>query len=104
MKRLYTLLSITFVLLFVATSCSDKNELPTPSKPDGKNIPLVSQFVYDGLSTYYLWSDEMLDKKPNDNDIDPQKYFKSVLYKTDTERNWSEITDNVDALMADFTK
>lgn len=102
MKRLYTLLSITFVLLFVATSCSDKNELPTPSKPDGKNIPLVSQFVYDGLSTYYLWSDEMLDKKPNDNDIDPQKYFKSVLYKTDIENNWSWLTDDAEGLIADF--
>lgn len=94
MKRLYTLLSIIFALSFVTTSCSDKNELP--------NIPLVSQFVYDGLSNYYLWSAEMLDKKPTENDTDPQKYFKSVLNKTDIENNWSWITDDVEGLLADF--
>ena len=99
MKRLYRLLLIALTLIYVASSCSDKNELPIPAE---NNIPLVSQFVYDGLSLYYLWSDEMTSKKPTENDTDPKKYFNSLLYKTDTERNWSGITDNVDALMADF--
>ena len=99
MKRIYRLLLITLTLIYVATSCSDKNDLPKPAE---KDIPLVPQFVYDGLSMYYLWSDEMTSKKPSENDTDPIKYFRSVLYKTDTERNWSGITDNVDALMADF--
>lgn len=102
MKRLNALLLISFALFFVATSCSDKNKLPTPSKPGDKNIPLVSQFVYDGLSSYYLWSSEMLDKKPTESNTDPEKYFKSVLNKTDTDNGWSWITDDVEGLLADF--
>ena len=102
MKRLHALLLITFALFFVATSCSDKDDLPGPSKPDNKDIPLVSQFVYDGLSSYYLWSSEMLDKKPTVSDTDPEKYFKSVLYKTDTDNGWSWITDDVQGLLSEF--
>lgn len=102
MKRIPVLLLITFALFFVATSCSDKNDLPGPSKPDNNNIALVSQFVYDGLSSYYLWSSEMIDKKPTVNNTDPEKYFKSVLNKTDTDNGWSWITDDVQGLLADF--
>ena len=102
MKRIYALLLITSALIFVATSCSDKDKIPTPSKPRDKNIPIVSQFVYDGLSSYYLWSSEMIDKKPTASDTDPKKYFKSVLYKTDTDNGWSWITDDVQGLLADF--
>ena len=72
MKKLHLLLLI-LALSLVANSCSDKNDLPKPTE----DIPLVSQFVYDGLSLYYLWSDNMLDKKPTVSDADPQKYFKS---------------------------
>lgn len=102
MKRLNLLLAIILSVFFVSTSCSDKNELPTPSKPERKNIPIVSQFVYDGLSMYYLWSDEMIDIKPSENDTDPEKYFYKTLYKTDAERSWSWITDDVEELIADF--
>lgn len=102
MKRLHSLLLITFALFFVATSCSDKNDLPGPSKPDNKDIAIVSQFVYDGLSSYYLWSDEMTSKKPTVNDTDPVKYFNSVLNKIDTDNGWSWITDDVQGLLADF--
>lgn len=102
MKRLYDLFLITVALLFITTSCSDKDDLPTTSKPDSKKIPLVSQFVYDGLSTYYLWSDEMVSKKPTENDTNPHKYFKNILYKTDIDKGWSWITDDVEALIADF--
>ena len=99
MKKLnIQLLLLIFALSFVATSCSDKNELPKPTE----DIPLVSQFVYDGLSMYYLWKDNMLDKKPTVSDVDPQKYFKSVLYKTDIENSWSWLTDDAEGLIADF--
>ena len=99
MKRLHTILSIILTLLFFASSCSDKDRL---LKLEGENIPIVSQFVYDGLSLYYLWSDEMISKKPTENDTDPEKYFKSVLYKTDIDNTWSWITDDAEGLIADF--
>lgn len=97
MKKLHLLLLI-LALSLVANSCSDKNDLPKPTE----DIPLISQFVYDGLSLYYLWSDNMLDKKPTVSDADPHKYFKSLLYKTDTDNSWSWLTDDAEGLIADF--
>jgi len=67
-----------------------------------EKINTVSQFVYDGLSTYYLWADYMTNKKPTIRDVDPEKYFERVLYTTDTQNGWSWITDDVSELLADF--
>ncbi len=67
-----------------------------------EKINTVSQFVYDGLSTYYLWADYMTNKKPTIRDVDPKKYFERVLYTTDTQKGWSWITDDVSELLADF--
>ncbi|MDD2326850.1 MAG: S41 family peptidase [bacterium] len=67
-----------------------------------EKIHAVSQFVYDGMSSYYLWADYMTNKKPTIRDVDPEKYFKSVLYTTDKQKGWSWITDDVSELLADF--
>jgi hypothetical protein len=67
-----------------------------------ESINTVSQFVYDGMSTYYLWADYMINKKPTILDVDPVKYFNSVLYTTDTQNGWSWITDDVNGLLAGF--
>lgn len=100
MKKLFELFSLSLVLIsFTAlnTSCN-KEELP---KPKGE-IPVVSQFVYDGMSLYYLWAEDMINKKPTINDTDPKKYFENILYKTDTENNWSWITDDAKSLVGGF--
>ena len=103
MRKLYSLLSISLIVLFVASSCSDKDIIPIETKPkeEAIEIDLVSQFVYDGLSAYYLWSNEMINKKPTANDSDPKRYFESVLYKTDTDNGWSWITDDADGLIGE---
>lgn len=67
-----------------------------------EKINTVSQFVYDGMSTYYLWANYMTSKKPTIRDVDPKKYFESVLFTTDTQNGWSWITDDVSELLADF--
>ncbi|MDD4247417.1 MAG: S41 family peptidase [Dysgonamonadaceae bacterium] len=97
-----TLKDGTIISMKDATKDGEATIGPIPPKPDDKSILLISQFVYDGLSSYYLWSNEMLDKKPTVNDTDPVKYFKSVLYKTDTDNGWSWITDDAKGLVADF--
>ena len=101
MRKIYSLLSIALIVLFVACSCSEKEDLPIISKPKEEVINPISQFVYDGLSTYYLWSNEMINKKPTIKDNDPEEYFESVLYKTDTENGWSWITDDAKGLIAE---
>jgi carboxyl-terminal processing protease len=67
-----------------------------------KDVNVVSQFVYDGMSSFYLWSDYVESKTPKKTDYNPEKYFYSILHSTDTQHGWSWITDDVDALMADF--
>ena len=98
MKKLLFVLPIALIVL---TACPRKKD-SLPENPTNK-IPVVSQFVYDGMSAYYLWSDEMLSKKPTASSTDPKVYFKSLLNSTDTSHGWSWITDDVDALLADFS-
>lgn len=100
MKKLISFFSITAVILslsILGTSCKkDEPVTPTPSE----KVPIVSQFVYDGMSELYLWADRMKDKQPTISDIDPEKYFKSILYSpTD---KWSWITDDAKELVAGF--
>ena len=94
MKK-FLFLSVLFAsLLLVFSACK---------KEEPKTVNPVSQFVYDGLSTYYLWADEMKSKEPTAGDMDPKTYFKSVLNATDTENGWSFITDDVESLLAGFS-
>ncbi|MDR0422657.1 MAG: hypothetical protein LBH72_06565 [Proteiniphilum sp.] len=97
MKNLYSFLFLTLILCLHA-ACDKENLQPEP--PD---ISVVSQFVYDGLSAYYYWNEEMIDRMPSAGDTDPVKYFNSLLHGTDTEHGWSWITDDVNELLAGFS-
>ena len=97
MKDLLLFLSLVFI--FSLSSC-EKEEIRRPPNSDA---PIVSQFIYDGMSTFYYWSEEMISKKPTANNTDAEKYFQSLLSNTDTKNGWSWITDDVDALLADFS-
>ncbi|MDR2815727.1 MAG: hypothetical protein LBB62_03385 [Proteiniphilum sp.] len=97
MKNLSLFLSL--FLICTLFSC----EKDAPNRPSGSDAPLVSQFIYDGMSTYYKWNEQMAGKKPTANSTDPVQYFKSVLYSTDTQQGWSWITDDVDELLAGFS-
>lgn len=93
-----------FYILFayIIISCNDKDD-PNPPKPQVEKVNVVSQFAYDGLSTYYKWADEMKDKKPKVSDSNPQTYFKSLLNKADTKHRWSWLTDNIEGLLDNFS-
>ena len=69
--------------------------------PD-QDLSVVTEFVYNGMSLYYLWSNEVISKKPTANDKDPEEYFYKILNETDTQHGWSWITDDVESLMAGF--
>ena len=66
-------------------------------------INTVSQFAFDGLLIFYKWNDHMKNMPPTNTDTDPFVYFNKVLYPLDTEHGWSWMTDNVQALLADFS-
>lgn len=99
MKKILFLGLIAVLFSFILTSC----EKDSPVDTSNDTINPVSQFVYDGMSTYYLWANEVVNKKPTVADADPEAYFYRILNSTDTQRGWSWITDDVDALMADFS-
>ena len=89
-------LLLGIVLTIFVSSCN-KDEF------DGSKDTIVSQFVYDGMSTYYLWADEITAKEPTENDTDPTKYFQSLLNSTDKKQGWSYITNDVQKLLAGFS-
>ena len=95
------LICAAILLLTVSLSVSSCKEDPDINNP--KSINIVSDFVYRGMDTYYLWADEITGKKPTVNDTDPKKYFQSLLNSTDKKQGWSFITDDVQSLLADFS-
>lgn len=68
-----------------------------------KKINIVSQFVYDGMSLYYFWADEMKNKTPKITDVNPEHYFYKILNGTDKEYGWSWITDDINSLLSGFS-
>ena len=63
----------------------------------------VSQFVYDGMATYYYWADDVVNKEPKLTDVNPENYFYRILHSTDTKNGWSWITDDVKGLLAGYS-
>lgn len=124
----YDHISKTFMLTYkngqtekINANIDDSTDPPSASitLPDGTNIYVinssvsgnatiskgvnpVSEFVYDGMSNFYLWANEVKDKKPTKADYNPVKYFYSILNSTDTQRGWSWITDDVTSLLSGF--
>ncbi|MDR1653531.1 MAG: hypothetical protein LBS01_07805 [Prevotellaceae bacterium] len=89
MKKLF----IVPIIIFALASCS-KNDEPK------NNYSVVNQFIYDGMSLYYLWADDM----PANQNVtsEPVAYFTSLLNATDQQQGWSFITDDVQSLLAQF--
>lgn len=95
MKKFIPVLAILLVIL---TACPHKKDVID----NNGEINTVSQFVYDGLSDYYLWADEIESKKPTYKDTDPEDYFYKILNAVDTKQGWSWITDDVEGLLNEF--
>ena len=99
MKKIITTLISVVLLLTLPTSCKDDDSVIKKNKPDN-GINNVTQFVYDGMSLFYLWSKEIVSKKPTTSDTDPEEYFYKILNSKDTDYGWSWITDDVKSLIA----
>lgn len=84
------------VLLIILTACPHKKDVI-----NGDDL-VISNFVYDGLSAYYLWADEVESKKPTSSNKDAEKYFYGILNSIDKQHGWSWITDDVNSLLNEF--
>ena len=98
MKKYYSIVFLLLSVLLVLNAC-EKSE---PKIEAEEKADIVSRFVYDGMSSLYLWNDEIIGKKPTVKDSDPEKYFYSLLNATDTKHGWSWITDDAEELRAEF--
>lgn len=101
MKKILFLGVSAALFSFILISCEKDSE--TVTVPKDEKINPVTQFVYDGMSSYYLWANEVVNKKPTIADTDPEKYFYSILNSTDTQHGWSWITDDVQSLINEFS-
>ncbi len=98
MKSISTILFRLTLVLLLVSSC-DKSE---PKVDKDEKVSVVSKFVYDGLSSLYLWNKEVVGKEPTIQDSDPKKYFNSILNQIDKRKGWSWITDDAEELNAEF--
>lgn len=95
-KKIILIGAVILYAAFSFISCKSKDN---PIDETTTTVPIVSQFVYDGLSQYYLWADQMTSKTPTVSDTDPTAYFKKILSSSD---KFSWITDDVEGLLAGF--
>ncbi len=104
MKKIILVVLGAFLALNIIGCDGNNGKNPFIEEPPVSNgVDVVSQFVYDGMSLYYKWADEVENKKPTKEDSDPKKYFYSLLNASDTDHGWSWITDDVEELLNSFS-
>lgn len=86
MRKLYSLLSISLIVLFVASSCSDK-DLPIVDKPneESNDNKHVNDWIYENMVTSYYWTND-IPKKP-DFSLKPDLFFESLLSNKDRSKD-----------------
>ncbi len=103
-SNLFRGIIILSVLIF-AYSCGNDEPLPVPEPPIetdeiSADTLAINQWIDENMSLYYLWNNRMPDidyTKEND----PEAYFYKLLYTG--EDKWSWITDDYQALNAEFS-
>jgi C-terminal processing protease CtpA/Prc len=107
---------IGIFLLAMFISCSDETEVIVPDddateteepvETEENVYEEVNQWIYENMSLYYLWNDE-IPEEPDDT-VEPEEFFESLLYAYDATTNpegdrFSFISDNADELLASFS-
>jgi C-terminal processing protease CtpA/Prc len=90
MKNLLTY----FILLSVIFSTSCRNEEPEPENYENGTNEYVNNWIYDNMSLYYYWTDELPDKSIDDEN--PEDYFYGLL---STQDRFSWIQPNFQELL-----
>ena len=97
-------LLMSCMIVWLMVSCQKDQEAIAPVLPgtqtqtlDSGNLS-VNNWIYDVMSSYYLWNDQLPSAAVPDTD--PKAYFNSLLYQDD---RFSYITDDYAALQAEFS-
>ncbi|WKN33886.1 S41 family peptidase [Porifericola rhodea] len=98
-------LIISYVFFSFLSACSQDEDVLEPvvtedslAVVDDSQYSLINDWVYEVMSTYYFWSDEV--NAPDSTNVDPEGYFYSILNEGDA---FSYITDDYEGLMEEFS-
>lgn len=103
MKEYFPAKAIVMMLTGAMILLSSCNKEPDPFYPDpdpdvAKEIRILNNWIWEGMSDLYLWEKYLPDLNP-DKQPDPKKYFYKLLYEDDRD-SW--IVDDYEALLARF--
>jgi hypothetical protein len=82
-EKCISALMIAILLIAFTTSCYKKSL--NGSEPEVPNQE-VNDWILKNMKTYYLWNTRIPSK--TDNTLSPDKYFESLLYKTEDRFSW----------------
>jgi len=85
---------IPFIILPLLFSCRDDEIKPS------SQVLEINNFIWENMNDLYLWKDFIPQDIDKTAELDPEAYFKKLLYKP-TDR-WSYITDDYEALINRF--
>jgi carboxyl-terminal processing protease len=98
MKRilLYTLSGL--LVLTLINSC--EKDVSGEEEEISEETIAVNEWIYENMSLYYFWNNEMPADLDYTKESDPEEYFYKLLY--DDKDKWSYITDDYASLAAEF--
>lgn len=77
MKKICYVISVAVFML----ACTPKDDINVIYEP-GTN-PYINQWIYDQMDRYYYWNYTLPKQSRTNLDLEPQVYFKSLLYTAD---------------------
>lgn len=99
MRTFFSLL-IVAGLWWSVSSCKKDSEVTTPQTNQN---PTINQWIYEQMSSYYLWEDKMPKQAATNTSLNPEDYFSSLLYTYSATTNpqgdrFSFLSDDATAL------
>ncbi len=91
-----------FLAVLLIYSCKDKDISPADETGTSATATSVNQWIYEVMNDAYFWYKAMPASATLDKTIDPEAYFEKLVYQRSTTDRFSMVTDDVDALQAEF--
>lgn len=87
---------LSLLLLLVFASGCKTNEV-SPEDADNPNA-LVNSWIYDEMTDWYLWADQLEAEEVTTNTLAPDEYFESLLYQPGDTDRFSWIQESAEEL------
>jgi carboxyl-terminal processing protease len=98
--RKYIFYTVALALVLLNISGCKKDVSPEQETPVPANIQAVNKWIYETMSDYYLWNDQIPAGIDYTKEADPEAYFYKLIYKD--KDKWSYITNDYQSLIAEL--